>query len=107
MLGGRLTVSLRPLEPRIGVRIPASQPQFSFMMRFGTLLLSITPLFLYAQEPKPASRPAATPPGATDQALRERETTFLQYQVDGAFRKAYDLVAEDSKDFYFAIEKTK
>ena len=25
-LGGRLTVRLRPLEPRIGVRIPASQP---------------------------------------------------------------------------------
>ena len=39
--------------------------------------------------------------------MRERATAFLQYQVDGNFRKAYDLVAEDSKDFYFAIEKTK
>src|SRR5882724_11299555 len=26
LLGRRLTVRLRPLEPRIGVRIPASQP---------------------------------------------------------------------------------
>ena len=63
--------------------------------------VSLIPLFLFAQDSKPA------PPVEVDQALRGRAATFLQYQVEGNFRKAYDLVAEESKDFYFAIEKTK
>ena len=76
-------------------------------MRFGAIWLLLIPLFLFAQEPGPAPSKPAAPPAAVDQALRERATAFLQYQVEGNFRKAYDLVAEDSKDFYFAIEKTK
>jgi hypothetical protein len=80
-------------------------------MRFCAISLLLIPLFLFAQEPGPApskpAAPTAEPPAAVDQALRARATAFLQYQVEGNFRKAYDLVAEDSKDFYFAIEKTK
>ena len=40
-----------------------------------------------------------------EQALRARVTEFLQYHVDGNFRKAYDMVAEDTKDSYFASGK--
>ncbi len=69
-------------------------------MRFYAALF--IPICLFAQEPKPA-----TPPAEVDQALRERASAFLQYQVDGNFRKAFELVAEDSKDFYFSIGKTK
>ena len=69
-------------------------------MRFCAALF--IPICLFAQEPKPA-----TPPAEVDQALRERASAFLQYQVDGNFRKAFELVAEDSKDFYFSIGKTK
>jgi hypothetical protein len=46
-----------------------------------------------------------TPPPEVDQALRARVTEFLQYHVDGNFRKAYDMVAEDTKDDYFASGK--
>jgi len=42
-----------------------------------------------------------------EQALRARVTEFLQYHVDGNFRKAYDMVAEDTKDDYFAAGKTQ
>jgi len=42
-----------------------------------------------------------------DQALRARVNAFLDFQSKGDFRKAYDLVAEDSKDFYFGAPKEK
>jgi hypothetical protein len=42
-----------------------------------------------------------------EQALRARVTEFLQYHVDGNFRKAYDMVAEDTKDQYFASGKVQ
>jgi hypothetical protein len=63
------------------------------LARFTLLLL---PLCLLAQEP------SATPPPEVDRALRERVTQFFQAHVDGAFRKSYELVADDFKDFYFA-----
>ena len=69
-------------------------------MRLCVALL--IPALVLAQTPKPAA-----PPAEVDQALRERATQFLQYQIDGNFRKAFELVAEDSKDFYFSIAKTK
>jgi hypothetical protein len=46
-----------------------------------------------------------TPAEQADVALRARVTEFLQYHVDGNFRKAYDMVAEDTKDDYFASGK--
>jgi hypothetical protein len=48
---------------------------------------------------------AQTPPPEVDQALRARVTQFFQYHVEGNFRKAYEMVAEDTKDFYFAAMK--
>jgi hypothetical protein len=48
---------------------------------------------------------AQAPPPEVDQALRARVSEFLQYHVDGNFRKAYDMVAEDTKDNYFSIGK--
>ena len=40
-----------------------------------------------------------------EQTLRARVTEFLQYHVDGSFRKAYEMVSEDTKDNYFASGK--
>ena len=109
-LGGRLTVRLRPLEPRIGVRIPASQPlQTANFMRFHAFVLLAAPLACLAQVPgagaaPPAAQIPAGPkaPPEVDQALRARVNAFLDYESKGNFRKAYDLVAEDSRDFYFS-----
>jgi hypothetical protein len=47
------------------------------------------------------------PPPEVEQALRARVTEFLQYHVDGNFRKAYDMVAEDTKDRYFNTGKVQ
>jgi hypothetical protein len=115
-LGGRLTVRLRPLEPRIGVRIPASQPlRTANSMRFYPFLLLVAPLACLAQVPGAATAPLAAPmpaappqaPPEVDQALRARANAFLDSQSKGDFRKAYDLVAEDSKDYYFGATKEK
>jgi hypothetical protein len=46
------------------------------------------------------------PPGVED-ALRQRITEFYQYHVEGKFRQAEKLVAEDTKDFYFTAGKPR
>jgi hypothetical protein len=55
----------------------------------------------------PLAALAQTPPPEVEQALRARVTEFLQYHVDGNFRKAYDMVAEDTKDQYFSSGKVQ
>ena len=65
-------------------------------MRFQAAIL-LLPLAAFAQ----------TPPPDVDQALRARVTEFFQAHVDGAFRKAFEIVAEDTKDYYFATEKVR
>jgi hypothetical protein len=47
------------------------------------------------------------PPADVDQALRARISEFYQDHVDGKFRQAEALVAEDTKDFYYSAAKTK
>jgi hypothetical protein len=42
-----------------------------------------------------------------DQSLRAQATAFLKYQMEGNFRKAYELVAEDSQDYYLGAAKEK
>jgi hypothetical protein len=42
-----------------------------------------------------------------DQALRARANAFLDYESKGDFRRAYELVADDSKDYYFGATKEK
>jgi hypothetical protein len=54
-----------------------------------------------------ASGQQQTPAVEMDRAVRARVTEFLQYHVDGNFRKAYDMVAEDTKDDYFASGKVQ
>jgi len=63
------------------------------MSMFAMVLL---PLLLLAQAPGQAE---------AEQALRARVTEFLQYHVDGNFRKAYDMVATDTQEDYFNTGK--
>src|SRR5581483_10775764 len=42
-----------------------------------------------------------------DEALRARITKFFQLHVDGKFRQAEALVADDTKDFFYAANKPK
>jgi len=46
-------------------------------------------------------------PPELDKALRERIAFFYQCHVDGKFRQADQVVAEDSKDAFFAAEKPR
>src|SRR5262252_4422911 len=47
------------------------------------------------------------PPADVDKALRVRITEFYQDHVDGKFRQAEALVAEDTKDFFYSANKPK
>jgi hypothetical protein len=55
----------------------------------------------------PIAALAQTPPPEAEQALRARVTEFFNYHVEGptGFRKAMDLVADDTKDYYFSAQK--
>ena len=50
---------------------------------------------------------AQTPPSEAEQTLRARVTEFFQYHVDGKFSKAYAMVADDTKEYYFATQKVQ
>jgi hypothetical protein len=50
---------------------------------------------------------AQTPPPGVDETLRARVTEFYQDHVDGKFTKAFEMVAEDTKDYYFGAGKVK
>ena len=50
---------------------------------------------------------AQTPPKAVDDALRTRVSEFLQYHVEGKFTKAFDYVAEDTREYYFNTQKVQ
>jgi hypothetical protein len=45
------------------------------------------------------------PPAGLEEALRERIRPFYQAFVDGRFRKAYEIVADDSKDAFLTEKK--
>ncbi len=47
------------------------------------------------------------PPPEVDEALRARVHAFYQAHVDGKFRQAETLVAEEAKDDFFAMGKTQ
>jgi hypothetical protein len=48
---------------------------------------------------------AAQPPAEVDKALRERVAQFYQDHVNGKYRDAEELVAPDTKDYYYASGK--
>jgi hypothetical protein len=64
--------------------------------------IAALPLTVFAQ-----GQVEANCPPEVDQALRARVNEFFQYHVDGTYRKALDLVAEDTQDEYFAGGKMK
>jgi hypothetical protein len=65
-------------------------------MRFAAALL-LTSFAVLAQ----------TAPPEIDQALRARVNEFFGYHVSGKFMKALPLVAEDTKEYYFAVQKRR
>jgi hypothetical protein len=87
------------------------------MRRFGILvLLASAPLYPAQDQPaKPSANaapraPAAVKksppaPAAVDRALRARVTGFFKAHVDGKFRQAEQYVAEDTKDYFYSLQK--
>lgn len=71
------------------------------MYRPLTLALAAVAL---AQDPAALFEKA---PPDIDEALRARVTQFYQYHVEGKFRAADALVAEDSKDAFFGMDKPR
>lgn len=65
---------------------------------------------LLAQQPARIAPPAAGAPKApprVDKALRSRVQFFFQAHVDGKLRLADQVVAPDSKEIFFAIQKSR
>ena len=63
--------------------------------------LVLFPLAVWAQDSTPK------PPPEVDRALRARVTEFFNDHVEGNFMKAFSLVAEDTKEYYFSVQKNK
>ncbi|PWU12292.1 MAG: hypothetical protein C5B51_00970 [Terriglobia bacterium] len=72
------------------------------MLRFLTVAFCVAVCF--AQDPADLFN---RPPADVDQALRARISEFYQDHVDGKFRQAEALVAEDTKDFFYGGNKPK
>jgi len=70
-------------------------------MQRASLIAAIIllPLIAFGQQQTAAAE--------ADKALRARVTEFLQYHVEGNFRKAYDMIADDTKDDYFNSGKVQ
>jgi hypothetical protein len=64
-------------------------------------------LFAAAAFAQSAPDPFNKPPADVDKALRGRMTEFYQDHVTGQFRKAEELVAEDTKDFFYSSNKPR
>ena len=71
-----------------------------FRQWFPVLVVSLS----FAQEPADLFRKA---PPDVDQALRARVSEFYQDYVGGKYRQAENLVAPDSKDYYYNSDKPK
>lgn len=69
-----------------------------------TLALLSAATALLAQ-PKPETVYKA--PAEVEKALRDRVNEFYQLHVEGNFRKAYTMVAEDTQEYYFGAGKQK
>ena len=72
------------------------------MHRFA--LFALFAAFAFAQ-PNDPFKPQ--PPADVDAALRARVQEFFDLHVKGEFRKAEELVAEDTKDFFYTHNKPK
>jgi hypothetical protein len=78
----------------------------SYSMTFSSVLFSLVSAAAFAQVTAPAPpAPSFKAPPEVEQALRARVTEFFQLHVESNFRKAYSMVAEDTKDYYFNNKK--
>ena len=75
-------------------------------MRKSMLLAAVSCCTLLAQAPKPTDVFEKAPP-EIDSALRANIDKFFQSHVEGKFRQAEEVVAEDSKDFFYNMEKQR
>src|SRR5580658_6041018 len=76
----------------------------SYSKACSVVLLSLVSAAACAQKPAPtAPQPPAAfkAPPEVEQALRARVTEFFQFHVEGNFRAAYGMIAEDTKEYYF------
>lgn len=71
-------------------------------LAFSGLLL-ISSFAVFAQKPEPAENA----PPAVDEALRARVNQFYGAFIAGKFKEAYLLVADDSQDKFFEIDKSQ
>jgi hypothetical protein len=72
------------------------------MRRFALFVLFAAFAVAQANDPfKPK------PPATVDAALRARVSEFFDLHIKGQFRKAEELVAEDTKDFFYSGNKPK
>lgn len=67
------------------------------------LIFLVCGVSLFGQGQNPFDRP----PADVDKALRERIANFYQLEVDGQYRKAEALVAEDTRDYFYNSAKPK
>jgi hypothetical protein len=73
---------------------------------FGRLAFASALVLCPGFAQNPADLFAKAPPDV-DEALRARMSGFYQSQVDGKARQAEKYVAEDSKDYYYDMQKPK
>ncbi|MBX9602183.1 MAG: hypothetical protein K2X35_14320 [Bryobacteraceae bacterium] len=76
-------------------------------MRNLLILCGLSALFASGLEAQSAKERLEKAPPAVDNALRERVNRFYQAHVDGKWREADAYVAEDTKDFFFAMQKSR
>ena len=65
----------------------------------------VSPVLIFLSSSLIFSLLLAQAPPEVEQALRTRVSEFYQLQVDHKFRQAEQLIAEDSKDFYYESKK--
>jgi hypothetical protein len=107
-------VRLQTLDLRIGVRVPASQPfdkliswekvpHQTLLMRTIALssLLLLPCLTAWGQDSSEQAPPVI------DDALRARVAKFYEAFIAGKFKAAYTLVADDSQDAFFELDKSQ
>ena len=70
------------------------------------ILLSLAAFAAFAQTPAAADLFEKAPPDV-DQALRGRVKEFYQHHIDGTHRKAEKIVAEESQEYFYQIQKQR
>jgi hypothetical protein len=77
---------------------------FAGKVSAASVLVSVVVAGALGQQPADLFTKA---PPAIDEALRDRISKFFQCQVDGKPRQAEQYVAEESKDYYYEMQKPR